>query len=494
MPFAEIYRNGEPDFTSNSMGFFSTGAALVDLDRDGERDIVVSNGNDMSPQSVVIHRNQFDGQFWPRPDWYAEDLDYHGGLSVGDVNGDGWVDVAVTVMFGRDLMAEGGGVKIYLNRQGTLEARPSFRTPEGRGYLALDCALGDVDADGDLDLAVAVLDDGPGKVPIDEWNDPFFDGAPVHRPGSARIYLNRSGAFEPTPSWVSEEGVMAGDVLLTDVDQDGWMDLVAAGTRTQVFHGRPTGTDVVPFARTPGWASADAHAFSYSVDAGRIGPGASLSLAVSSGCLVPPCKSRFEVYRPAEGTAPTWSHPAELSSKLLLADLNGDEHLDMIAGQWGSEAEGAPLWIFSGSPSGLSAAPPFEFRTRTVQEGLAVADLRKFGLCERSYALTADAPRAVITLPERRIDALREVRRDGEIVPPTGYAWAPDDGWISVTPPLRSGERVEVHYVASSRLDVFLANYHNYAPWVGNMIFYSRLYTTCSTDVQSGAPRGQEGE
>jgi len=488
MPFDRIYRDGKPDFTFNSMGFFSTGAALVDLDRDGERDIVISNGNDMSPQPVAVHRNLYHGQFRPRPDWYAEDFDYHGDLSVGDVNGDGWLDVAVTVMFGRDLMMEGGGVKIYLNRQGTLEARPSFRTPEESGYLALGCALGDVDADGDLDLAVAVLDEGPGKVPIDDWDNPFLEVDAIQRPGRARIYLNRNGAIEVTPSWISEEGTMAGDILLADVDQDGWMDLVVAGTRTQVFHGSPTGANVVPFARTPGWTSADAHAFSYSVDVGRIGPGAGLALAVSSGCVVPPCESRFVVYRPAEGPAPLWRYPAEFSSKLLVADLNGDEHLDLIAGQWGPDAQGAPLWIFSGSPSGLSPAPPFELRTRTVQEGIAVADLRQFGLCERSYALTAAAQQAVITLPERRIEALREVRRGGEVVPPAGYTWIPDDGWISVTPPLRSGERVEVHYVASRRLDVFLANYHNYAPQVGNMIFFSRLYTTCSTDVQPGTP------
>jgi len=484
-PFDGLYEDATPDLHWPSMGFFSTGLAVVDLDGDGMRDIVISNGNDVSPQPLVVHES-LDGQFFPWPSWYAADFDHHGDLAVGDVNGDGWVDVAVSVMFGHDRRIQGGGVKIYMNREGTLEERPSFRTPEvGSGYLTAGCALGDVDGDADLDLAVAVLDEGPG---------PFLLDAANRRPGHARIYLNRDGAIERTPSWISENAMVAGDILLADVNQDGWMDLVVAATRTMVFHGGVTAGDVVPLPPRPSWMSADAHDFSYSVDVGRIGAGPGLALAVSSGCLTPPCDSRFALYKPEEGAAPVWTHPAELASKLLLADVNADEHLDLIAGRWGASLEGAPLWIFGGSPAGaglsssFSSTPDFVSRTSTVQEGIAVADLMQFVLCERTHALTADGPRAVITLPDRRIEALREVRRSGRVVPPSHYAWTQDDGWISVAPPLRRGERIEVTYATSQKQDIILANYHNYAPQVGNMIFLSRLVPACPTDAPPGAP------
>lgn len=482
--FDTLYQDATPDLRWPSMGFFSTGVAVVDLDGDGMRDIVFSNGNDVSPQPLVVHQS-LDGQFFPWPSWYSADFDHHGDLAVGDVNGDGWVDVAVSVMFGHDRRIQGGGVKIYMNRQGTLEERPSFRVPGEGGYLTAGCALGDVDADGDLDLAVAVIDEGPG---------PFLLDAPDRRPGHARIYLNRGGVIEAAPSWISEDAMAAGDILLADVNQDGWMDLVVAATRTLVFHGGAPGADAVPLPRTPSWVSADAHAFSYSVDVGdvgdvgRVGAGAGLALAVSSGCLAPPCDSRFELYRPDEGTEPVWTHPAELGSKLLLADLDADERLELIAGQWGATLTGAPLWIFGGSPDGLSPDPALVSRTSTVQEGIAVADLMQFVLCERSHALTADAPRAVITLPDRRIEALLEVRRDGQTVPPSAYAWTQDDGWISVAPPLRPGERIEVTYATSQKQDIIVANYHNYAPQVGNMIFLSRVVPDCPIEAPSSAP------
>ncbi len=486
-PIEGVFEGTRPDLHWPSMGFFATGVAAVDLDGDGMRDIVLSNGNDVSPQPLVVHES-LDGQFFPWPSWYSADFDHHGDLAVGDVNGDGWVDVAVSVMFGHDRRIQGGGVAIYMNHEGTLEERPSFRTPEeGSGYLTAACALGDVDGDGDLDLAVAVLDEGPG---------PFLlDGANRH-PGHARIYLNRGGAIEPTPAWISGNAMVAGDILLADVNQDGWMDLVVAATRTLVYHGGRTTGDTVPFQPRPSWESADAHEFSYSVDAGRVGAGPGLALAVSSGCLKPPCDSRFALYQPQSSAAPVWTHPAELASKLLLADLDADGRLDLIAGQWGPTLEGAPLWIFGGLPEGAGgslspafpSAPDFASDTSTVQEGIAVADLMQFVLCERSHALTADAPRAVITLPDRRIEAVREVRRNGQVVPSSHYAWTQDDGWISVAPPLRGGERIEVIYATSQKQDIILANYHNYAPQVGNMIFLSRVVPSCPDDAPPGAP------
>ncbi|NTX09132.1 VCBS repeat-containing protein, partial [Myxococcus sp. CA040A] len=87
----------------SSMGNFSTGAALGDLDQDGWTDLVVSNGNDLAPQALVAFYNRKSRQQpFPSsatPDWYSAGYDYHGGLSVGDVDGDGLLDVAVAVLF-----------------------------------------------------------------------------------------------------------------------------------------------------------------------------------------------------------------------------------------------------------------------------------------------------------------------------------------------------------------------------------------------------------
>ncbi len=126
--FDRIY-DKKPPFTSAPMGLFSTGVALVDINGDRLPDMLVSSGNDVSPQPLVVHVNDGEGSFTPFPGRYSGDIDYNLDLSVGDIDGDGWVDVAVSVAFGRDRMIEGGGVKIYRNIRGELEAQPLTGPP-----------------------------------------------------------------------------------------------------------------------------------------------------------------------------------------------------------------------------------------------------------------------------------------------------------------------------------------------------------------------------
>ncbi len=111
----------------------STGAALADIDRDGWPDLVVSNGNDIHRQRVAVYYNQGDGIFPGSPDWQSTDIDYHGHLSVGDVNGDGWPDVAVSVYIGAAGFSQDGTVKLYLNDgAGTLGATTAWTRSRSR--------------------------------------------------------------------------------------------------------------------------------------------------------------------------------------------------------------------------------------------------------------------------------------------------------------------------------------------------------------------------
>src|SRR3982751_950143 len=223
-PLSSIYLP-TPSYTSTLMGFFSTGVAFVDLNGDGYKDMVLANGNDMSPQPLTVYYNR-GGQtpvFPARPDWFSEDFDYQGKLVVGDLNGDGWPDVAVAVAFDHSRNPATGGVKVYLNHGGRLDSKPSYRT--GGGFVVLGFDLGDVDGDGDLDLVAAVLSETAGGAPL--------------QPGRARIYLKPGGVLSSTPAWTSRDGLGAGDAVVADVNQDGWMDLAFSSSRTTVFYGQP---------------------------------------------------------------------------------------------------------------------------------------------------------------------------------------------------------------------------------------------------------------
>ena len=65
--------NVVPDWISADTPY-STGAALVDLDRDGWPDLVISNGNDMRRERMAVYYNRGDGTYPTQPDWQSADL------------------------------------------------------------------------------------------------------------------------------------------------------------------------------------------------------------------------------------------------------------------------------------------------------------------------------------------------------------------------------------------------------------------------------------
>jgi hypothetical protein len=468
-PIERLY-DKKPNLSTAQLGNFATGMALADIDRDGWLDMVTSNGNDASPQSMTVYQNRgsktqpfADKQY---PSWYSADIAFRAGIAVGDVDGDGWLDVAVAIPMGLQCDTSEGGVALYMNRGGALERSPSWRTDDG--YKAAGVAFTDVDADGILDLAVAVFAEGEkGR------------GCPhseITAGGHQRVYRNRGGALEKTPSWKSELLLPAAAVLAADIDQDGWMDLSFSGDTTQVFYGGKAKNSPPP--QQPGWTSGEKVIASYGIDAGWLGPQREgpLSLAVATSCLAAnPCKSSLLFYEPSRQTAPVKSVAvSENASQVVLGDLNGDGALDLVASRMGVGFEGAPLLFLQGPL--LESRVEFVTTPKTVGQGLALGDTRQIALREATRSFHAGAPRAVFTLPERQIRAILDasrVRSDGAREA-LGYAWAPGMNWLSLTSPLQSGERLDVRYSLSPVLDVAAAVTTLKTPNCGNFLFYSK--------------------
>ena len=172
-------------------------ALFVDLDHDGDLDLLLVGGN-----SLAVYRNNLDGTFTLAPN--AEGI-VQGGTDAafGDVDGDGRTDVFVTSQVGRDGLFLNDAVRGFTRTADTIR---------GSGPVA----IGDYDNDGALDLFVGGSqgglwhNDGSGKFTRDTRSAAVLDGL--------------RSAFVVSVAFV-------------DYDNDGWLDLLVAGPQgMRLFH------------------------------------------------------------------------------------------------------------------------------------------------------------------------------------------------------------------------------------------------------------------
>src|ERR1022692_3750501 len=122
---------------------FGTGyaysVAVGDFNGDGKLDLAVANG-----VGVSVLLGNGDGAFQPAVTYAAGT--YTESIAVGDFNGDGKLDLVVT-----NNLSSGGTVSVLLgNGDGTFQAPRTY----GVGASPYGVAVGDFNGDGKLDLAV----------------------------------------------------------------------------------------------------------------------------------------------------------------------------------------------------------------------------------------------------------------------------------------------------------------------------------------------------
>lgn len=190
----------------------SEGAAWGDCDNDGDLDLYVATGFDIIQIFGInapnrLHVNQGGGQFVE--DASGRGVDDRQQLSFsaawGDFDNDGWLDLYVT---NSQLSTSNPADKLYRNL-----GNCTFAEWTGAGVSdpgsGQGTALGDMDADGDLDIFVANLN---------------FGGQTAH------LYRNRNEALNPGHHW------LVIDTVGTVSNRDGIGARVTAFAGGRTFH------------------------------------------------------------------------------------------------------------------------------------------------------------------------------------------------------------------------------------------------------------------
>src|SRR6185369_6652108 len=138
-------------------------------------------------------------------------LEIGSGVALGDVDGDGWVDIYFCRLEGDNVLYRNLGNWKFED----VTVTAGVACPN---QFSTGCALADIDGDGDLDLLVNSLG------------------------GGTRAFLNDGkGQFtEMTGGWLVK-GLGATSMALADVDGDGDLDLYVTNYRTDTFQDYPPG-------------------------------------------------------------------------------------------------------------------------------------------------------------------------------------------------------------------------------------------------------------
>jgi hypothetical protein len=391
--------------------------AWGDVDGDGDLDLAVGGGDIEDPGHYTkLYRNctqrqlndgcdRFSSTFSRLAAWSASEIDTASSLAWGDVDGDRDLDLVVG-NYERN--------RLYRNctqRQlgdsctsgdSLLSAMAVWTSPEIAHTTSV--AWGDMDGDGDLDLAVGkanrssqvYLNDGTTLNSTAVWSsaetsyatsvawgdmdgDDDLDLVIGDRDAPNRIYRNDGAMLSPAAVWSSAETSETRSVAWGDVDADGDLDLMAGNsgpnrlyrncTQRQQGDGCTAGDTFLSVMAV--WTSMESESTS-SIAWGDADGDGDLDLAVGN------FYSYNRVYRNngnALSSTATWAPPETIPTmSIAWGDVDGDGDIDLAVGN-----NNAPSQVYRNNGNGLNPTPAWVSTEAGATRSLAWGDVDNDG-------------------------------------------------------------------------------------------------------------------